>query len=137
LLLPAVIRALGLANAGRRERHADRLEEFAARRQAIDAARQRLDELVAERELSEYIVRPQRTRHHDRLKNVEHRSDGDEAHKRAVELHDEIEFLLIEAERQKINELYRGGKLKDEARRRIERELDLREAQLTNVRAEE
>src|SRR5208282_1444330 len=35
LLLPAVIRALGLANAGRRERHADRVEESAARRQAI------------------------------------------------------------------------------------------------------
>jgi hypothetical protein len=33
--------------------------------------------------------------------------------------------------------LYRLGKLKDEARRRIERELDLREAQLINVRGEE
>ena len=44
---------------------------------------------------------------------------------------------MIAAERQQINELYRRGKLKDEARRRIERELDLREAQLTNVRAEE
>jgi CPA1 family monovalent cation:H+ antiporter len=78
-----------------------------------------------------------RTRHRDRLKAVEHRSDGDEGHKRLIDLHDEIEFTLIESERQQINELYRGGKLKDEARRRIERELDLREAQLTNVRAEE
>ncbi len=55
----------------------------------------------------------------------------------SVEQHDEIEFLLIEEERQRINDLYRAGKLKDEARRRIERELDLREAQLTNVRAAE
>ncbi len=52
LMLPAVIRALGLANAGRRERHADRVEEFAARRQAIEAASQRLDELIAQRKLS-------------------------------------------------------------------------------------
>ena len=137
LLLPAVIRALGLANTGRRERHADRVEEFAARRLAIEAARGRLDELAAERELPEDLLRPLRQRHHDRLKNVEHRSDGDESHKRAVEQHDEIEFLLIEAERQRINDLYRAGKLKDEARRRIERELDLREALLTNLRAAE
>jgi NhaP-type Na+/H+ or K+/H+ antiporter len=40
--------------------------------------------------------------------------------------------LLIAAERTRINDLYRSGKLKDEARRRIERELDLREAHLSN-----
>jgi CPA1 family monovalent cation:H+ antiporter len=137
LMLPAVIRALGLANTGRRERHADRVEEFAARQQAIEAAVQRLDKFVAERKLAEDLVRPLRARLRDRLKAVEHRSDGDDGHKRLTALHDEIEFTLIESEREQINELYRGGKLKDEARRRIERELDLREAQLTNVRAEE
>jgi hypothetical protein len=36
-----------------------------------------------------------------------------------------------------INDLYRRGELKDEARRRIERELDLRDAHLTSVRAED
>jgi hypothetical protein len=51
-------------------------------------------------------------------------------------LHDEIELLVIDAERQRINELFRSGKLHDEARR-IERELDLREASLANQRAEE
>ena len=56
LLLPAVIRWLGLANAGRRERRADRAEEFAARRQAIEAAIERLDQLAAERKLPEDIV---------------------------------------------------------------------------------
>jgi len=39
---------------------------------------------------------------------------------------------LIDAERTRINDLFRSGKLKDEARRRIERELDLREAELPN-----
>jgi CPA1 family monovalent cation:H+ antiporter len=36
-----------------------------------------------------------------------------------------------------VNDLFRNAKLKDEARRRIERELDLREAQIANRRAEE
>ena len=48
------------------------------------------------------------------------------------QLHDQIERLLIEAERSRVNELFRSGKLTDEARRRIERELDLREAHLSN-----
>ncbi len=137
LMLPAVIRALGLANAGRRERHADRVEEFTARRQAIEAAMQTLDELAAQRELSEDIVRPLRARQRDRLRYIEHRIDGNDGHKRLIEAHDDIESLLIAAERERINDLYRRGKLKDDARRRIERELDLRDAQLANVRAEE
>jgi monovalent cation/hydrogen antiporter len=39
LMLPWVIRALGLADAGRRERHADRAEEQTARQQAIEEDR--------------------------------------------------------------------------------------------------
>jgi monovalent cation/hydrogen antiporter len=127
LMLPAVIRALGLANAGRRERHAERVEEWAARRQAIEAAIQRLHELATERELTHDVVRALRTRLRDRLKHVEHRSDSEEGHDR---LHEELECILIAAERRQINDLYRDGNLKDEARRRIERELDLRESQL-------
>jgi monovalent cation/hydrogen antiporter len=52
------------------------------------------------------------------------------------ELHDEIELQLIAAERQQINDLYQSEKLKDEARRGIERELDLHQAHLLNQRAE-
>ena len=51
--------------------------------------------------------------------------------------HDEIERLLLETERQRINELYRQGKLRDETRRRLERELDLRDAHLANHDHEE
>jgi Na+/H+ antiporter len=137
LLLPAVIRGLGLAHAGRRERHADRSEENQARRQAIEAAITRLDALAAEREMTADFVHPLRARHRDRLRQIENRSDGDDRHRKLTELHDEIVLLLIAAERQQINDLFRDGKLKDEARRRIERELDLREADLANQRAEE
>jgi Na+/H+ antiporter len=137
LMLPAVIHVLGLAHAGRRERHADRAEEHEARRQAIEAAMRRLDQLREERDLSDDVVHPLRARHRDRLKHIEHRSDGDHRHRKLTEIHDEIELSLIVAERQRINELFRSGKLKDEARRRIERELDLREAHLASQRVEE
>jgi CPA1 family monovalent cation:H+ antiporter len=137
LMLPSVIRALGLARAGHQERHADRAEENKARRQAIEAAIERIDRLAAERNLSEDVVQPLRAHQRDRLRHIEHKSDGDDGHRKLTELHDEIELLLIAAERQQINELFRSGKLKDEARRRIERELDLGEAHLANRRAGE
>ena len=73
----------------------------------------------------------------DRFNNLEHRIDGVDSHRKFVELYDDIELTLIGAERQVVNDLYRDGKLKDEARRRIERELDLREAGLENLRAAE
>jgi Na+/H+ antiporter len=137
LTLPAVIRALGLANAGRREQHADAAEEFEARRQAVAAASERLKELAARRALPEAVVKPLLTGLHDRLNNLEHRIDADGGHRRLVELYDDVELMLLSAEREAVNELYRSGKLKDEARRRIERELDLREAGLDNLRAAE
>jgi len=72
-----------------------------------------------------------------RLATAGRRSDGDPDHRKLTELHDEIASLLLAAERQKINELFRSSKLKDEARRRVEGELDMREASLTNQRAGE
>ena len=134
LMLPAVIRALGLAHIGHRERHADRAEEYQARREAIAAATERLGQLTAERQLSEDVVRPLLAQQRDRLKQFELRSEG---HRKLPELHDEIELLLIAAERERINELFCSNKLNDATRRRIERELDLREAQLANERSEE
>jgi NhaP-type Na+/H+ or K+/H+ antiporter len=137
LLMPPVIRALGLAQAGHRERHDDTAEEHLARRAAIEAAIARLEQLRSERELSDDVVKPLRIYHGDRLKQIERKRDGDDSHKVLSELHDEIELLMIAAERDHINDLFRDGKLKDEARRRIERELDLREAHLANQRAQD
>jgi len=83
------------------------------------------------------VVRPIRAAQADRLKLVDHRNDGDAHHKKLVDLGDEIELLLIEAERDLVNNLYRDGELKDESRRHIERELDLRDASLANLRSTE
>jgi Na+/H+ antiporter len=137
LLLPTVIRALGLDNAGWRERRVDRAEELAARQQAISVAIERLDQLAAERELSANAVQALRAQYQERLKHFEHGPDRAGDHQVPPELPDEIELLLIATERAKINELHRRGTLKDEARRRIERELDLRDATLANHQHEE
>ncbi len=137
LLLPFVIRALGLAHAGRRERRANRAEEFEARREAIEAAIELLEQIAAENNLPDEVVAPIRAYQRERVKRAVHRSDGDDGHTKLMELRDDLELRLIGAERKRINDLYRAGKLKDDGRRRIERELDLREAHLANVRADE
>jgi Na+/H+ antiporter len=137
LTLPWIVRALGLANAGRRERVAERVEEFQTRRQAIQAAIERLDALLADSEIPKDIIERLRVRLRVRLEQVRRRSEEDDERQREVVLGDDIELRLIEAERDVINERYRCGELKDEARRRIERELDLREAHLASVRNED
>jgi Na+/H+ antiporter len=137
LMLPAVIRLLGLANAGERELHADRTEELLARRHAMESAIERLDQLTAERGLPDDVVRRLRAEHRDRLRHFEHAPQRGVNRQHPTALPDEIELLLIAAERERINELYRQGTLKDEARRRLERELDLREANLTNHQHED
>jgi len=137
LLLPTVIRALGLDNAGWRERRVDRAEELAARQQAIRVAIERLDQLAAERGLPANAVPALRAQYQERLKHFDHGPDRAGGHHLPPELPDEIELLLIATERARINELHRRGTLKDEARRRIERELDLRDATLANHQHEE
>jgi CPA1 family monovalent cation:H+ antiporter len=137
LMLPAVIRLLGLANAGDQELHADRTEELVARRHAIEAAIKRLDQLAMERGLPDDVVRPLRVEHQNRLSHFEHASPWAQNHQHPVALPDEIELLLIAAEREQINELYRQGTLRDEARRRLEREFDLREANFANHQHED
>jgi CPA1 family monovalent cation:H+ antiporter len=132
LMLPIVIRWLGLANAGRRERHTDRAEESRARIKAIEAALDELESLGLERRLSDEIVAPLRAYYRDQLNHLTRRSDGDAHHRRLTEQREGIELLLIEAQRAAINRLYRDGKLKDEGRRHIERALDLRDADIAN-----
>ena len=134
LLLPTVMRALGLATAGAQELAAERRQEFAARRKAIQAAQQRLEALQRARDLPMDIVEPLRARHADRLRYVDNKSDGDNGHETLMRLSDDIDSLLLSAERDTINELYRNSQLKSEPRRRIERELDLRDAYLAGLR---
>jgi Na+/H+ antiporter len=134
LLFPLVIRGLGLANAGHREHEAERKQEFAARREGVTAAVERLAALRAEKNLPDEVVTPLRAAHAERLQVIDYGSSEVAAHRKLIALYDEAEVALLAAERNMVNELYRSGKLKDEPRRRIERDLDLREAHLANLR---
>jgi CPA1 family monovalent cation:H+ antiporter len=137
LMLPLVIRLLGLANAGGRELRTDRTEELLARRRAIEAASVHLERFAVEQALPEGAVRRLRAKLRDRLRHFEPAVEPEQTHQRAPAPGDEIELQLIATERERINELYRQGTLKDEGRRRLERELDLREATLASHQHEE
>ena len=129
LLLPPVLRWLGLGKIAAAEQEEERSAELAARRAAIDAVLRRLDQLASARNLPEPLVDALRARHLARLNRAE--SIDSEAEAGAlIALHDEIEGLLIDTERQHIFGQLERGELIDEARRHIERELDLREAEL-------
>jgi monovalent cation/hydrogen antiporter len=129
LLMPAVIEWLGLPRIAASEGIEERKAELAARRAAIDAVVQRLDKLAQERDLPRAVVESVRAYHTDRLKRAE-LIDGEKDERAQFALYEEIEGLLIDAERQHIFAQLDRGELIDEARRHIERELDLREAEL-------
>jgi Na+/H+ antiporter len=134
MALPLVIRWLGLANAGHHESRQEKTQEFIARQKAIEAAIVHLAQLEGDRPLPEEIFLRFRAQYKDRLKQLEHRGAADDDRHRLIGLHDEVEYLLIATERETVNALYREHKLSDEARRRLEHELDLRDAQLTKLR---
>jgi len=134
LLLPWVIRFLGLAGEGRAERGAERAEEIGAREQAIRAALERLDQLAAEGGAPEEAVAPLLARQQARLGRFASGELIDDGRRALAETRADLELELIAAERRLVNDLHHQGALKDEPRRRIERDLDLREAQIANRR---
>jgi monovalent cation/hydrogen antiporter len=128
--LPPVVRWLGVADAGRAESVAEHESEIAARREALGAALKSLDAITDDRELSDEVVKLLRARHETRINQLPDSLDPD-AHDVSAEGTD-LTRELIAAERKFIHVLLRDGKITDEVRRRIERDLDLEEASLAN-----
>jgi CPA1 family monovalent cation:H+ antiporter len=128
--LPHVVRWLGVAQAGRAEHLAEHEQELTARREALGAALKSLDAITDDRELSDEVVKLLRARHEIRANQLPDSLDPDarEISKTGMDLTRE----LIAAERKFIHVLLRDGKITDEVRRRIERDLDLEEASLAN-----
>jgi Na+/H+ antiporter len=128
--LPPVVRWLGVAQAGREEHLAEHESEISARREALAAALKSLDAIADDRELSDEVVKLLRARHETRANQLPDSLDPDK--------HDvsttgtALTRELISAERKFIHLLLRDGKITDEIRRRIERDLDLEEASLAN-----
>src|SRR5256886_5151222 len=126
--LPAVVRWLGVAKDGRSEHIAEHEAEIAARREALDAALKSLDAITDDRELSDEVVKLLRARHEIRANQLPDSLDPDAHDVSAAGT--ELTRELISAERKFIHVLLRDGKITDETRRRIERDLDLEEAGL-------
>jgi Na+/H+ antiporter len=132
LSLPRLIAWLGLANAGRRERINERDQELKARQLAVGAVLDHLDALASKGEAPREIIDRARAIHDARLAQIARRSAL--STQAGPDIDDDLARSVLAAEREFINDLYTRGELKDEARRRLERELDLREALLANAR---
>jgi monovalent cation/hydrogen antiporter len=128
--LPPVVKWLGVAQAGRAERAAELESEIAARREALGVALKSLDAITDDRELSGEVVRLLRARHETRANQLPDSLDPDADDVSAAGT--ALTRELISAERKFIHVLLRDGKITDEIRRRIERDLDLEEASLAN-----
>jgi CPA1 family monovalent cation:H+ antiporter len=128
--LPMVVRWLGVADAGRNEHIAEHQSEIAARREALDAALRSLDAIIEKRDLSDEVVNLLRARHEIRTNQLPASLDP-EAHDVSA-AGTGLTRELIAAERKFIHMMLRDGKITDETRRRIERDLDLEEASLAN-----
>jgi monovalent cation/hydrogen antiporter len=128
--LPVVVRWLGVTKDGHKEHVAEHEAEIAARREALDAALKSLDAITDDRELSDEVVKLLRARHEVRSNQLPDALDPN-AHDVTV-AGTALTRELIAEERKFIHVLLRDGKITDETRRRIERDLDLEEASLTN-----
>jgi monovalent cation/hydrogen antiporter len=133
LMLPSVVRWLRLNRHGKAERRREIETELAARQAALKEVTERLEKIIKNCGLPKEAIAHLRTRNQSRLQVLpENLADGVEHMRETAR----IKAELIKAERQFIYQLLRDGKITDEARRRIEYELDLEEASVAN-RAQE
>jgi monovalent cation/hydrogen antiporter len=128
--LPLVVRWLGLGHDAAKEHERERKAELAARAEALNIAHARLKQLVDSGQISPDVHAVLRARQEYRSGRLPRTgADGlpaDDSEAIACELRTD----LIAAEREYIYRLLQEGQITDEARRRIERELDLEEASI-------
>lgn len=129
--LPFVARTLGVAEYGHFEAKHEREKEIAARRELVTASRKELSRIIKERELPESLARFLELRHEMRVRALPDAppKEGEftPATRGAIMVRE-----IIAIERKQLHKLLREGKITDETRRRIERDLDLEEAVVDN-----
>jgi len=129
--LPLVIEWLGIGVHGKREADEDKKREISARLASIDAALARLDTLEGAVAAPETVAALKR-RHADRrayfVAACQDIVRGDVSSASAA-----LQLQFVDAERASIADLYYRGEIGDEARRRIERELDLEDSRIRHV----
>jgi CPA1 family monovalent cation:H+ antiporter len=130
--LPAVVRLLGLTDAGKQEADADKRDERHVRLEGIDAVLRALDTLptgctpAARAAIGRW--------HTDRREHLAVTADESNPDDPVAEA-SRLQLRLIDVERASIAGAYAENQLTDEARRRIERELDLEEARVRHALA--
>ncbi|MDE2219181.1 MAG: Na+/H+ antiporter [Gammaproteobacteria bacterium] len=128
-MLPGVFRRLGLVERGRAEQREESAREYAARIDAVEATLGRLRELSTRADVDAELAAPLQVRHEDRLRRLR-RHQATAGEDGVVRTGATLELELIAAERARLHQLRERNALADEARRRVERELDLEEVRI-------
>ncbi|HXX26611.1 MAG TPA: Na+/H+ antiporter [Pseudolabrys sp.] len=129
LVLPPLAQWLGLTRESEKERKNEIRNELKARKTALARVSKRLDKAIKDHELPPAMARHLRTRNTAREQVIPDNLDDGLESTRAIA---KVKQQLIDTEREFIFEMLRDGKISDEARRRIEYELDLEEASVAN-----
>lgn len=129
--LPLLVNVLGMSKKGHAEAIREREAEIAARREILQSARVTLKKIISERNLPESLAKFLEARHETRMRALPDppRREGENtpATKGGAMVRE-----IITVERTLLHKLLRDGKITDETRRRIERDLDLEEAVVNN-----
>jgi CPA1 family monovalent cation:H+ antiporter len=133
-MLPTVICWLGLNKLGREEQKHEHESELAARSAVLQSARQHLERIATERKLDGNAIDFLQSRHEHRLRQIPTDTEDGLVQVRS---NNDLRMELIAAERDFLYELLREGRITDESRRRLERELDLEEATILSKREAE
>ncbi len=128
LTFPWVIHKLGLVEAGYREAHEAKQREVAARVHSIDAALARLDALEGAASDPDTVAALRR--HHEDRRAYFVAACQDLAEGHAILSASALQLRFLNAERASIADIYAKGEISDDARRRIERELDLEDSRI-------
>jgi monovalent cation/hydrogen antiporter len=133
MVLAPIVRWLALPRDADEERRRESDAELKARIETLNVAQSELERVARDGSTESSVLELLRSRQANRARQVPKDADGREAVAAALALRAE----LINAEREYIYQLLREGQITDEARRRIERELDLEEATITLKREDE
>jgi monovalent cation/hydrogen antiporter len=130
LTLPLVVKLLGLSHFGDDEYKRERVAEIAARREALECVRRTVLDIVDNRKIADEIVVQLNARHEHRARQLPDpdREIAPDLFRLSGKMHRE----LIAEERGFLHTMLREGRITDETRRRIELDLDLEEASISN-----
>jgi Na+/H+ antiporter len=129
--LPRVVRALGLLRLGQQEAEANKRDEYQVRLQGIDAVLEFLRGAAGKRgDPVNWLSRYYHERRRALSGSTRNTTDEDPIAAAA-----RLERQLVKLERNSVGFAYEENRLTDEARRRVERELDLEEARIASREA--